>query len=48
MNQCCGFFVNVLKVTDENMQDPGIYPDPDQLVRGMNPRIRTKNFMDHP
>jgi hypothetical protein len=32
------FFVDVLKVTDENMQDPD--PPPDPFVRGMDPRIR--------
>jgi hypothetical protein len=31
-------FVDVLKVTDENMRDP----DPDPLVRGMDPRIRIR------
>jgi len=31
-------FVDVLKVTDENMRDP----DPDPLVRGMGPRIRIR------
>jgi hypothetical protein len=40
------FFVDVLKVTEENMQDPDPHPDPnpDQLVRLMDPRIpiRTK------
>ncbi len=38
------FFVGVLKVKDESMQDP----DPDTLVRGTDPRIRirTRNVTD--
>jgi hypothetical protein len=38
------FFVDVLKVTEDNMQDPDPHPNPDpnpdQLVRVMDPRIR--------
>jgi hypothetical protein len=34
------FFIGVLKVTEEKEQDPELDPDP--LVRGMDPRIRTK------
>jgi hypothetical protein len=41
----CGknlFFAGILKVNDENsrIRDPNTDPDPDPLVRGMDPRIR--------
>jgi hypothetical protein len=38
------FFAGILKVNDENrrirIQDPDLNPDPDPLVRGMDPRIQ--------
>jgi hypothetical protein len=34
------FLLGVLKVDDENRQDP--QPDSDQLVKGMVPRIRIR------
>jgi hypothetical protein len=45
------FFAGILKVNDENGRiriqdpDPDLIPDPDPLVRGMDPRIR---FRIHP
>jgi hypothetical protein len=39
-------FAGILKVTDENsrirIQDPHPSPNPDPLVRGMDPRIRIR------
>ncbi len=42
------FFAGILKVNDENsriwIQDPDPYPDPDPLVRGMDPGIRIRIY----
>jgi hypothetical protein len=41
----CFFFVGILKVNDENSWIRVQVPDPDPLVRGMNPRIRIHTKM---
>jgi hypothetical protein len=36
------FFAVILKVNDENIQDPDHDPNPDPLIRGMDPRFRIR------